>query len=50
MYIIGLFTVFSDVTSGDMAAIAKVNKNKRYYTATPEIVKAYATMELKEDL
>ena len=34
----------------DMAEIAKVNKNKRYYTATPEMIAAYATMELQADL
>ena len=34
----------------DMAQIAKVNKNKRYYTATPEMIAAYATMELQADL
>ena len=38
------------LTDEDMAAIAKVDKNTRYYHATPELLAAYATMELKEDL
>ena len=45
------FNIFDfALTDEDMAAIEKVNKNMRYYTATPELIKAYATMELKEDL
>ena len=38
------------LTDEDMAEIAKVDKNVRYYTATPEALAAYATMELKHDL
>lgn len=38
------------LTEEDMAEIAKVNKNKRYYTATPEMIAAYANMELRPDL
>ncbi len=38
------------LTDEDMAEITKVNKNKRYYTATPEMLAAYAAMELRPDL
>ena len=38
------------LTDEDMAQIAKVNKNKRYYTATPEMIAAYANMELQAEL
>ena len=38
------------LTDEDMAEIAKVNKNKRYYTATPEMIAAYANMKLGPDL
>ena len=38
------------LTDEDMVEIAKVNKNKRYYTATPEMIAAYANMELGPDL
>ena len=45
------FDIFDFVLSDeDMAKIAGVNKNKRYYTATPEMIAAYAAMELKPDL
>ena len=45
------FDIFDFTLSDeDMAAIAKVDKNTRYYHATPELLAAYATMELKEDL
>ena len=45
------FNIFDfSLTDEDMAAIAKVDKNTRYYHATPELLAAYATMELKEDL
>ena len=45
------FDIFDFVLSDeDMAQIAKVNKNKRYYTATPEMIAAYANMELGPDL
>ena len=39
-----------ELTDEDMAEIAKDNKGVRYYNATPEMVAAYATMELKEDI
>ena len=38
------------LTDADMAAIAKLNSGVRYYTATPELIAAYATMELRPDL
>ena len=38
------------LTDDDMAEITKVNKNKRYYTATPEMLAAYANMELQADI
>ena len=38
------------LTDEDMSKIAAVNKNKRYYTATPEMIAAYANMELQADL
>ena len=38
------------LTDDDMAAIAKLNSGVRYYTATPELIAAYATMELRPDL
>ncbi len=45
------FDIFDFVLSDeDMAQIAGVNKNKRYYTATPDMLAAYATMELGPDL
>ena len=45
------FDIFDfELTSEDMEKIAGVDKNVRYYTATPEMVAAYAAMELKEDL
>ena len=45
------FDIFDfTLTDEDMAAIAKVDKNTRYYHATPELLATYATMELKEDL
>ena len=45
------FDIFDfSLTEEDMAEIAKVNKNKRYYTATPEMIAAYAKMELRPDL
>ena len=39
-----------ELTDEDMKKIAGVDKNVRYYTATPEMIAAYAAMELKEDL
>lgn len=45
------FDIFDFVlTDEEMSEIAKLNKDIRYYNATPEIVAAYAKMELKEDL
>ena len=45
------FDIFDfELTDGDMAAIAAVNKGVRYYNATPELIAQYATMELQEDL
>ena len=38
------------LTDEDMSKIAAVNKNKGYYTATPEMIAAYANMELRADL
>ena len=45
------FDIFDFVlTDEDMAAIAKVDKGVRYYTATPELIAQYAQMELREDV
>ncbi|GFI03158.1 putative oxidoreductase/MSMEI_2347 [Lachnospiraceae bacterium] len=45
------FDIFDfELTGEDMEKIAEVDKNVRYYTATPEMIAAYAAMELKEDL
>ncbi len=45
------FDIFDfELNDEDMAQIAKVNKGVRYYTATPEMIKAYANMQLKPDL
>ena len=45
------FDIFDfELSSEDMEKIAEVDKNVRYYTATPEMIAAYAAMELKEDL
>ena len=45
------FSIFDfELTSEDVEKIAEVDKNVRYYTATPEAIAAYAAMELKEDL
>ena len=38
------------LTDEEMAEIAKVDKGVRYYTATPEMLAAYAAMELQPDL
>ena len=38
------------LTDEDMAKIAGINKNVRYYTATPQLIEAYASMELKADI
>ena len=38
------------LTEDEMAEIAKVDKGVRYYTATPEMIAAYAKMELQPDL
>lgn len=45
------FDIFDfSLSDKDMEEIAKLNKNTPYYTATPEMITAYASMELKEDL
>lgn len=45
------FNIFDfSLTDEEMAEIAKVDKNTRYYNATPELVASYKTMELKEDI
>ena len=45
------FDIFDfTLTDEEMAEIAKVDKNTRYYHATPELIALYATLELKEDL
>ncbi len=45
------FDIFDfELTEEDMAQIAKVNKGVRYYTSTPEMIKAYANMQLQPDL
>lgn len=38
------------LTDEDMAKIADINKNVRYYTATPQLIEAYASMELGADI
>lgn len=32
------------LTDGEMSEIATLNRNKRYYTSTPEMLKKYAEM------
>ena len=45
------FDIFDfELTDEDMKKIEFVNKNTRYYTATPELIAQYAKMELKEDI
>ena len=45
------FDIFDfELTDEEMAQIAKVDKNVRYYNATPELVASYKTMELQADL
>ena len=45
------FKIFDfSLTDEDMAEIAKLDNNTRYYTATPKMVEAYATMQLREDI
>ena len=39
-----------ELTEAEMAAIARLDKNTRYYIPTPEALAAYATMELKPEL
>ena len=44
------FNIFDfTLTDEDMAEIAAVDINKRYYQANPELLKAYASMQLGED-
>ena len=38
------------LADGEMAEIAQIDKGVRYYTATPEMLAAYAAMELQPDL
>lgn len=42
--------LLTEYDMGLMAAIAKVDKGVRYYTATPELIAQYAQMELREDV
>ncbi len=45
------FDIFDfELIDEDMKKIESVNKNTRYYTATPELIAQYAKMELKEDI
>ncbi|MCR4746252.1 MAG: aldo/keto reductase [Lachnospiraceae bacterium] len=45
------FDIFDfELTEAEMKKIATVDKNTRYYTATPELIAQYAKMELKEDI
>ena len=45
------FNIFDfALTEDEMAEIAKLNRNRRYYYATPEALDAYLHMELREDL
>ena len=45
------FNIFDfALTEEDMVRIGQINKGVRYYTATPERIAAYATMELGADL
>lgn len=45
------FDIFDfTLTEDEMAEIAKIDKGVRYYHATPELIKMYATLELKPDL
>ena len=45
------FNIFDfTLTDEEMAEIAKVDKNTRYYNATSELVASYKTMELKDDI
>lgn len=45
------FDIFDFMLTGEeMAKIAKLNKGVRYYNSTPEMIVAYAKIELKENL
>ena len=45
------FDIFDfTLTEDEMEKIAKVNKNVRYYTATPELLEQYANMQLQADV
>ena len=45
------FDIFDfELIEDEMKKIATVDKNTRYYTATPELIAQYAKMELKEDI
>lgn len=50
MHILENNNIFDFVlTDEEMTEVAKLDKGVRYYNATPEMIAAYATMELKED-
>ena len=45
------FNIFDfELSAEDMEKIAAVDKGVRYYTATPEVIAQYATMQLQPDL
>ena len=45
------FNIFDfSLTDEELSEIQKLDKNTRYYTATPELIEAYSKLELKEDL
>mgnify|MGYP005771784963 CR=1 FL=1 len=39
-----------ELTDEEIAEIAKINKNRRYYIPNPELTASYATMELKPEM
>ena len=45
------FNIFDfSLTDEELSEIQKLDKNTRYYTATPELIETYSKLELKEDL
>ena len=45
------FNIFDfSLTDEELSEIQKLDKNTRYYTATPELIETYSKMELQEDL
>mgnify|MGYP001025717852 FL=1 len=49
--IIENFNIFDfSLTDEELSEIQKLDKNTRYYTATPELIETYSKLELKEDL